>query len=289
MLDPAIAAAIDDLELAARGIVEGLTTGAHRSPLHGFSAEFSQHRAYRPGDDLKYLDWKLLARSDKLYTRQFRETTTLAAVIALDASASMAFPEQPPSKLAYSVVVAAALSHVIVSQGDRVGFLTSAGERFEYVPPKSGRPHLRMLLGKLSRLSASGSVPFPRVVARAADLLRRRCVVIAISDFYDAESDRELARAVRRGHDVSAIQMLSREEIDFPYRGAVGFADLESPAERVLDAGAAAGEYRAAIARHIARVRDRLRAEGVHYTLMRTDAGAAESLRAFLISRDRVR
>jgi uncharacterized protein (DUF58 family) len=289
VLDPAIAAAIDDLELAARGIVEGLSIGAHRSPLHGFSAEFSQHRAYRPGDDLKYLDWKLLARTDRLYTRQFRETTNLAAVIAIDGSASMAFPERAPSKLAYSRLIAAALSHLIVSQGDRVGFLSAVGERFEYVPPKPGRAHLRTLLARLSRLPASGSMPFPRIVSRAADLLRRRGVLIAISDFYDADSDRELARTVRRGHDVSAIQVLSREEIDFPYRGAIDFSDLESSAERVVDAGAAAAEYRAALAKHLERLRNRLLAEHVDYTLMRTDAGPAESLRAYLIRRDWIR
>ena len=102
-LSPSVVAAIDDLELAARLVVEGLRTGQHRSPLHGYNAEFSQHRPYRAGDDLKYLDWKLLARTDRLYSRQFRETTNMAVMIALDASASMAFPEKGVSKWRYSV------------------------------------------------------------------------------------------------------------------------------------------------------------------------------------------
>ena len=107
-LSPTVVAAIDDLELAARIVVEGLRTGGHRSPFHGYSTEFRQHRPYRIGDDLKYLDWKLYARSDRLYTRQFRETTNLSVLLALDTSASMGFPEQGVSKFRYGQVVAAA-------------------------------------------------------------------------------------------------------------------------------------------------------------------------------------
>src|SRR5262245_6098622 len=140
LLSPATIASIDDLELAARLVVEGLRTGHHRSPLHGFTAEFSQHRPYRAGDDLKFLDWKLLARTDRLYTRQFRETTNMATVIALDTSASMAFPDGEASKFRYAQIVAAALSWLIVEQGDAVGFMTMQQDTLRYVPAKGGRP-----------------------------------------------------------------------------------------------------------------------------------------------------
>src|SRR5947199_10144092 len=111
-LDARVVAAIDDLELAARLVVEGMRTGGHRSPFHGFSTEFRQHRPYRAGDDLKHLDWKLFARSDRLYTRQFRETTNFSVMLALDTSASMAFPAGGVSKFLYGKVVAAALGHL---------------------------------------------------------------------------------------------------------------------------------------------------------------------------------
>src|SRR6476661_6230809 len=123
LLDPAVLSAIGDLELVARVTVDGTVSGLHRSPFHGYSAEFSQYRHYRPGDDLKYVDWKLVARTDRVYTKQFRETTNMAAAIVLDASASMAFPQQPLSKFRYGVIVAAALAHVISGQGDAVGLL----------------------------------------------------------------------------------------------------------------------------------------------------------------------
>src|SRR5688572_33450694 len=127
-LSASVVAAIDDLEFAARLVVEGLRAGGHRSPLHGFSAEFQQHRPYRAGDDLKYLDWKILARTDRLYSKQFRETTSMAVMIVLDTSASMAFPESGVSKFRYATIVAAALAYLIASQGDAVRLMsTSAG------------------------------------------------------------------------------------------------------------------------------------------------------------------
>ncbi len=162
---PAVLARIADLELVARIVVEGLVSGLHRSPFHGYSAEFSQYRHYRQGDDLKYVDWKLVARTDRVYTKQFRETTNMTSAIVLDTSASMAFPDSfPPahaaratasqaSKFRYAVVASAALAHLISGQGDAVGLV--AADRF--IPPKGGRPHLRGLLAALSGLEPRGA------------------------------------------------------------------------------------------------------------------------------------
>jgi len=189
LLQPAVIAAIDDLEVVARHIVEGLRTGEHRSPFHGFSAEFSQYRPYRPGDDLKYLDWKVLARTDRLYTRQFRETTNLSAMLVLDASASMAYPDDAAgavSKFTYARLIAAALAYLLVQQGDAVGLMTMANGQFVYVPPRGGRMHLRRVLAELSKLRPDGVLTPQTVIARAAELLRRRGVMLVLSDFYDA-------------------------------------------------------------------------------------------------------
>src|ERR1043165_9495497 len=116
-LSASVIAAIDDLELAARLVVEGLRAGGHRSPFHGYSADFQQHRPYRTGDDLKYLDWKVLARTDRLYSKQFRETTSMSVMIVLDSSASMAYPEAGVSKFRYGSILAASLAYLIASQG----------------------------------------------------------------------------------------------------------------------------------------------------------------------------
>jgi uncharacterized protein (DUF58 family) len=233
-----VVAAIDDLEVVARHIVEGLRTGEHRSPFHGFSAEFSQYRPYRPGDDLKYLDWKVLARTDRLYTRQFRETTNLSATLVVDASASMAYPSAADasangagvSKFVYARLIAAALAYLLVQQGDAVGLMTMVDDKFVYVPPRGGRMHLRRVLAQLSVLKPAGGWRPGAVIARAAELLRRRGVLLALSDFYDAEAETltELKRAARRGHETAILQIMSRREIEFPYTGGMEFQDLET-------------------------------------------------------------
>ena len=287
-LSPAVAAAVDDLELAARVVVEGLRAGGHRSPFHGYSAEFQQHRPYRAGDDLKYLDWKLLARTDRLYSKQFRETTSMSAMIVLDASASMAFPEQGMSKFRYASIVAAALAYLIAGQGDAIGLMTMTGGALSYVPPKAGRPHLRSVIARIDRTIPGGVWTPDRVIARGAELLKRRGVMVVISDFYDAEEEtrRELRRAARRGHDVAMLQIVSPEEIVFPYTGSVELEDLESGERRLLDAAVVERGYRTRIAEFLERCRSLAHRDAVDYALMSTDAPPERALREYLLRRE---
>lgn len=301
-LRPEVVAAIDDLELAARLIVEGSRSGHHRSPFHGFSNEFSQYRAYRPGDDLKYLDWKLLARTDRLYTRQFRETTNMSVVLVVDTSASMNYPSAPPSthsvrsghapsKFQYAIIMAAALAHLIINQGDAVGLMTMQGEKLVWVPARGGRAHLRLLLAQLEKLTPSAAWDPARVVTRAADLLKRRGVILAISDFYDNEEATrvELRRVVRRGHDVAVLQVVSRDEVDLPFTSDVEFEDLESGARVVVDARAARGEYRDRMAAFLERWRTGSRRDGLDYALVTTDEKPSDALRTYLVKRGQSR
>ncbi len=288
-LQPEVVAAIDDLELAARLIVEGSRSGHHRSPFHGFSNEFSQYRAYRPGDDLKYLDWKLLARTDRLYTRQFRETTNMSAVLIVDTSASMNYGD--PSKFRYAVIMAAALAHLVISQGDAVGLMTMQGEKLVWVPARGGRAHMRLLLAQLEKLTPSAVWDPARVVTRAADLLRRRGVILAISDFYDHEEATrvELRRVVRRGHDVAVLQIVSRDEVELPFTSDVEFEDLESGARVVVDARVARGVYRDQMAAFLERWRTGSRRDGLDYALVTTDEKPSDALRSYLLKRGQSR
>jgi uncharacterized protein (DUF58 family) len=286
-LQASVVAAIDDLELAARLIVHGLRTGHHRSPLKGFSAEFSQHRSYRPGDDLKYLDWKMLALSDRLYTRQFRETTNMSVMLAVDASGSMGFPATGTSKLRYAVVLAAAIAYLIVEHGDAVGLMAGQGDALRFLPARGSRAHLRALLAELARLEPQGTWAPDRVIARAAELLPRRGVLLVLSDFYDAEDDtrREMRRAAARGHDVGMLQILTREELTFPYSGDVEFEDLESQSRQRVAADTLARQYREAVAEFLERCRREARRDGFDYALFPTDVAPDQSLRKFLIQR----
>jgi len=283
VLSPTVVAAIDDLELSARLVVEGMRTGGNRSPFHGYSTEFRQHRPYRAGDDLKYLDWKLFARSDRLYTRQFRETTNVPVMLVIDASASMNFPEGV-SKFRYAAVVAAALAYVASDQGNAVGLMTMAGSALRYVPARGGHQHLRSVIAELDRLTPAGAWDPARVIDRAAQLLRRRGIVIVISDFYDDEeaTQRALRRVTSHGHDVSVVQVLSPDETQFPESGQVEFVDLESGARRVTDAGAIAERYRAAMHGFVERTRAEAVHAGIDYVRMSIDVPPERALRDFL-------
>lgn len=286
-LSAPVVAGIEDLELAARLVVEGLRAGSHRSPMHGFSAEFHGHRPYRAGDDLKYLDWKLLARTDRLYSKVFRETTSFSLMLVVDASASMQFPQEGTSKWRYAQVVAAAMAHLVITQGDAVGLMAIAGDRLTYVPARGGRPQLRSLIATIDKLEPAGSWNPGRAIARAAELLKRRGVVLAISDFLDADETtrRELRRVGRFGHDAGMLQVVAREEVEFPYRGDIEFESLEGAARRRVDASAQADEYRARFGAFLARCRDEAVRDHVDYGLLRTDVPPERSLRDFLIRR----
>jgi uncharacterized protein (DUF58 family) len=291
---PGVLAEIADLELVARLVVDGLVSGLHRSPFHGYSAEFSQYRHYQQGDDLKYVDWKLVARTDRVYTKQFRETTNMAAMLVIDTSASMRFSGaaraggagsagEGPSKFRYAVIASAALAHLVSGQGDGVGL--QARERF--VAPRTGRHHLRGVLAALSSLDAHGVWNGSAAVRRAAERLKRRGLLVVLSDFYD-EEDRtfaELRRARRLGHEVALFHLLTRDEIELPYRRDVELTDLETGRRLAIDAGLARREYTDAIAAFLERWRSRAAAEGMHYSLVITDVPPQRALRNFLLAR----
>ena len=286
-LSPSVVAAIDDLELAARLVVEGMRTGGHRSPFHGFSTEFRQHRPYRAGDDLKHLDWKLYARSDRLYTRQFRETTNLAVLLVLDRSASMAFPESGVSKFRYAQVLCAALAYLVSEQGHAVGLMTTEGEKLTYIAPRGGRVHLRALIARIDRLVASDGWDGPQALARGSQLLQRRGVVLAVSDFYDDEDAmrREMRRAAQRGHDVAMLQIMATEELTLPFNDHVELEDLETGTIRLVDSRGAAVAYETAIRSFLDRCRASALRDGVDYALFTTSTPLEVALRAYLLER----
>jgi uncharacterized protein (DUF58 family) len=286
-LSPEVVAGIEDLEFAARLVVEGLRAGAHRSPFHGFNAEFQQHRPYRAGDDLRHLDWKLLARTDRLYSRQFRETTSMPVMLVLDASASMNFPSEGVSKFRCAAICAAALSYLIITQGDSVGLLAGTNGRLAYLPARGGRHHLRTVIARLDGLSPAGDFSPARAVARAGELLRRRGVVLALSDFYDAEEEtrRELRRVVSRGHDAAMLQIVSPAETSFPFRGDSEFEDLETGSRLLLNAAAARESYTARMTAFLERCERAASRDGIDYGLISTADPPSQALRGYLLRR----
>jgi uncharacterized protein (DUF58 family) len=286
-----VVAAIDDLELAARLVVEGLRLGAERSPFLGVGAEFQQHRPYQHGDDLKHVDWKASARHERLLTRQLRETTNATVLLVLDTSASMAFPEGAHAKFRHAQVLAAALAWLVSEQGHAVGLLTTQpdasateGQRLVYVAPRSGRLHGRAVIAQLARLVPSGTWAGVRTLQRAMTLLRRRSVLVVLSDLYDDEDGmrRTLADAARRGHDVRVWQVIAPEERTLPRDGAQEYEELESGARRLVDGAVLGAAYTAAFADFLARCRASAQREGIAYTLFDTAEPPERALRVAL-------
>ena len=285
LLDPAVLSAIGDLELVARVTVDGTVSGLHRSPFHGYSAEFSQYRHYRSGDDLKYVDWKLFARTDRFFTKQYRETTNMLAQIAVDGSASMAYRGTGPvSKLEYARLLAAALSHLVAGQGDAVGLVTFADALRDYIPPRSGRLHLRRILLALTRLEASGGTSSGAALRRSIDLLKRRGLLVLVSDLYDeGESvESELRRAIQIGHEAAVFHVLAPDEMALPFTRDVELEDLET-GRRVLTGVAVRQSYRVAFDEFLTRWRTICVRHGIDYhrvsTTMPLDAALGDYLR----------
>jgi uncharacterized protein (DUF58 family) len=209
-------------------------------------------------------------------------------MVVLDPSASMAFPATGVSKFRYATILAAALAYLVITDGDRAGLMTMTGPSLTFVPARGGRPHLRTLLAQLAQIEPTGIWDPGRAIARAADLLKRRGLVLVLSDLYDAETEtlRELKRVRRRGHDVAILQVVSRPELTFDYRGAREVEDLENGRRRVVDAAAIGDGYRAAIRAFLDRWRSDASREGITYARFVTDEPPARTLRNFLIARD---
>lgn len=270
-----------DLELVTRTTVEGLRQGLHRSPFHGFSAEFSQYRHYRHGDDLKYVDWKAFARTDRLYTRQFRETTNLSALFVLDVSRSMNFG----GKFDLARQVTAILGTLVLDQGDAAGVL-AVDDRARLVPPRSGHHHLRVFLAQVGQLAPTGEASLGDALRTAATVMKRRGLVIVVSDLYeDAEALPQVRRLARMGHDVVVVHTLAREELTLDVGGAAELVDLESGRSLMVQPSAVRDGYVAAVRQWLTSVHDAVTGDGIEYLRLLTGEPLEPALRRFLMRR----
>jgi uncharacterized protein (DUF58 family) len=270
-----------DLELMTKATVEGLRQGLHRSPFHGYSAEFAQYRHYRPGDDLKYVDWKAFARTDRIYTRQFRETTNLSALFVIDASRSMDFS----GKFELARTVTAVLGTLVLDQSDAAGVL-AVTDRAHFVPPRSGHHHLRVFLAGLAALRPNGTVSIAEALQRAAAIVKRLGLVLVLSDLYEDEAAlSEIKRIKRMGHDVIVIHTLAREELTLDVGGAAEFVDLESGRTLMVQPAVARESYVTAVTSWLRTIEQQLRRDGIDYLRLVTGDPLEPALRRFLLGR----
>ena len=229
-LDPETLSRVARLDLVARLVVEGFITGLHRSPYHGFSVEFSEHRAYMPGDPLRDLDWKAYAKSDRLYVKQYEEETNLKAYILCDVSGSMDFcAGAPMSKYRYATCLSAALAYLMLRQRDAVGLMLFRDAVESYVPPRSVQSHLQTLLKEIDRIQPESDTHMAPAFHDLAERIGRRGLIVVLSDLLD--DPQEVLRGLRhfrhRGHEVVVFHLLDPRELDLEFDRETRFFDLE--------------------------------------------------------------
>ncbi|MGZ3443162.1 MAG: DUF58 domain-containing protein, partial [Polyangia bacterium] len=279
-LDPVSLARLSNLELRARSVVEGALSGMHRSPHHGSSVEFAEHKEYSAGDEIKHIDWKAYGKFDKYYVKRFEEETELRAYLLIDSSASMGYRGAGVSKLEYARVLAASLAYLLLRQQDQVG-MVAFGERLRgYLPPRSRSGHLNDLLTALDGVQAEGRTDLPRALAYLSEVVQRRALIILFSDLLGTGDEvRHLLRGLRaRKHDVVVFHLLDKDELTLPFEGTTIFESMEDEQKLVADPGDVRKAYLGELARFIDGYRIALREGDVEYHLVDTSEAPAEIL-----------
>lgn len=250
--DPRALMAIRNLELRARVVVEGFWKGLHRSPFHGFSVEFTEYRPYTPGDDTRYLDWRLFARSDRYYLKRFEDETNLRCHLLVDQSRSMDYGSMGYTKSDYARTLAATLAWFLHGQGDAIGLLTFGDQIHDYLPPRHRHGHLRQLMLALERQSEGRATNLAEPLRRVAELARKRGLIVLLSDLLTplAELERNLARLTAAGHEVVLLQTLDPNELAFEFERPMLFQDLESRQDVYVDPAALRPDYQRRLNEH---------------------------------------
>lgn len=292
--DPRNLARLQGLRLRARHIVEGFVAGLHRSPFRGYSIEFSEHREYAPGDDLRYVDWKVLGRTDRFMIKQFEDETNLVCHLLLDVSESMNFASAaaPLSKLEYGQMLAAALGYLVLLGQDAAGVMTLDREVRAAAPAARSAEQLGQLLEVLETPDAPGfsHEPSPAVsqaMLAAASQLRRRGVVVLISDLLDEAKEivHSMAMLRRQRHDFIVMHLVDPAEEDFPFDAPTLFHGLEGSGDMFVDGRKLRSGYQEAVRNHQETLRRGCHAEGADYVLLRTDEPVDGALAAYLARR----
>jgi uncharacterized protein (DUF58 family) len=288
-LDPELLARVGSLELLARAVVEGFMSGLHRSPFTGFSTEFTEYRQYNQGDDLRYLDWRLLGRTDRYFIKKYRADTNTQCHILIDTSASMNYAHSTSvTKLQYAQFLAGSLAYLLNRQQDAVGLVAFSEDVHTHVPARNRTGHMRTIFGTLSLLEAGGETRLAESLHKLAEIMTRRGIVVLISDFYD-QPDRlkEAFQHLRfKGHDLVAFHVLDQNELDFKFDDPVLLLeDAETQEQMPVLPDVVMEGYRERMRRHVEEMRECAAANHVDYELLTTKQPLDFALFSFLSRR----
>ncbi len=285
--DPEILAKIERLDLKARMIVEGYISGLHKSPFHGFSVEFAQHREYAPGDDLRRIDWKVYARSDRHYIKEYEEETNLVAYVAMDISESMRYASGRVSKLEYSSYIAASLIYLMLLQRDSVGLVLFDENVRKVIPDSSNPGHREQLIAALEAVEPTEKTDLGKALEYVGRQLKRRGMVIVISDLF-GDMARLLAglKLLRyRGHDVIVFHILDKDELEFPFQELTLFKGMEGYGDLFAEPRALRQQYLQELDAFVRRVREECVGNRIDYQQLSTAEPLDVALSSYLATR----
>jgi uncharacterized protein (DUF58 family) len=287
-LSPSILAAISSLDLVAKTVVDGFVAGLHRSPDFGFSQEFAEYRSYTPGDDLRHVDWNVYARTERLYLKRFRGETNSLLTILLDASNSMQFGSHSVNKMDYARYLAASLFYLAIhGQRDAAGLITFDDEIRNFIRPSTRQGQLHRLLAGLEQAEARARTDFSKPMRYAQEFLKRRGMVLIVSDFW--ESPESIIRTIEplryHGNEVVLFHVLDPKDVRPALNGPSILVDLETQEHIEVTPDYVKEEYREKIQAHLTDLRDRTQAAGMGYCLLMTDRPLDAALREYLTLR----
>ena len=287
LIDPKTLMSVRNLELRARMVVEGFWAGLHRSPYHGFSVEFTEYRQYSPGDDTRYLDWRLLARSDRYYIKKFEDETNLRCYLLVDNSRSMSFGSLGYTKAEYANTLAATLALFLHQQGDATGLLTFDERIRDYLPARHKPGHLRHLMLALEKPAGGTATDLEAPLRRIVEIVRKRGLMLLLSDLLAPIEalEKNLGRLTAAGHEVLLFHLLDPAELHLRFEQAALFLDVESGREIYLDPHLARADYRRKLDAHTAAARAICEKLGISYHHFTTDRPLELALFDFLRAR----
>jgi len=290
-LDPSFISKLKTLELKARSVVEGFKVGLHRSPFHGFSAEFSEHRPYMQGDPLKNIDWKVYGKSEKFVIKQYEEETNLLCHIFVDASKSMSFKHSAKvTKLEYAITLAASLAYLMINQQDAVGLVVYSDKIHDYLPPKANKVYLKSILNTLNKIEATGVTSTSNCLNAIAEKIKKRGLTIVISDFFD-EPD-SIINALKHIHyknnEVIVFQILDPMEKNFGFDRDAIFVDLETRDELTTQPHQIQRAYQQAMKEFLSKIKNECLNFGIEYNLIDTNQSFDKALLGYFMKRLRM-
>ncbi|HIG51564.1 MAG TPA: DUF58 domain-containing protein [Candidatus Marinimicrobia bacterium] len=291
ILTPDIISQLNNLSLKARFVVEGFIVGLHKSPYHGFSVEFSEHRAYGAGDEIRHVDWKLWGKTDRFFIKQFEEETNLKSYLLIDQSLSMTYKSNNVTKLEYAQILAASLGYLMLKQQDAVG-LTLFDDRIRVnIPARSKRSHLNIILSKMQNIKPGPETTIAPILHKTAEAIKKRGLIVLISDLFDDPDEilSGLQHFRYKGHEVVVFHVLDPQELSLDFTQRTRFRDMESGEEIITDPWHIQSDYQKSMEQFCNYFKSMCRQKNIDYVQLSTDSPLDMALSEYLIKRKRMR